>query len=256
MSGTPNIPISQQETTRLRVDFHDREIDILVRQKGLRLYTESSMKCACRGKGNGNPNPICINCNGCGFVFFDKKTVYGIIQAVGYNPKVNQYSELNVGTATLTLSYGERVGWMDRVTVRDGDNIFEEMCYPKLKTVGIDNLAVDLLVYEPTKMIRAEMYVDEVTPNVVLVEGTDYTIEGRKLILSTALRDTLTGTETKSVSVRYKHLPTYLVMDVQRDIRNTVKMEVGGVMKVKNLPIFATLKKIHYLVGDNGYQVT
>ena len=257
--------ISQQQLGTVRADFKQDDFDRLVHQKGLKLTHEIAAFCSCVREVNGNAEPHCISCGGSGYVFLDPCTLTGVIQAIGYDPKHNQYSEINLGTAKLTTRYTERLGWFDRLTLKDGESVFMENTFPIVRNVnGTDQLS-SLLIYEPLKISKVFMYIDAQTPQQELeqfeadgVTPKDFTIEGRKLILSDAIlaAHQAAGEEKKYISIRYSHRPQYLVMDIQHDIRNTKNLDKGGAEVLKNMPIHCIIKKAHYLLGDTGFGAT
>lgn len=246
--------ISNQTLTTARADFSKEDFDTLVRQKSLVLTHEQAFRCSCVIEVNGNALSSCIDCGGVGYTFGEPDTVYGVIQAIGYNPKRMQYSEVNIGTAMLTIRYDERVGWWDRITVEDGETIFHENVFPVLRTVsGINELSA-LLTYEPLEIFKVVMFVGENIPQVELIKDSDFTIEGRKLKLSDLIMDQFKNSNEKKkrIGIRYNHKPQYLIMDIQKDIRNTKVIE-NQIEVRKNLPINCMIKKTHYAIGSKGF---
>ena len=247
--------VSQQKLTTARVDFAKDDFDVLIAQKGVIFLHEVSVKCSCIREVNGSALPSCPSCLGSGYVFIDPFEISGIVQAINFDPKVMQYSEVNLGTAQLTTRYSERIGWFDRVTLCDGETIFMENTFPQVREVnGVEELS-SLLTYAVLSVVKAYMFIDNATPQVELVEDTDFTVDGRKFILSDAIKTELQskGESKKFIGIRYLHRPTYLIMDIQKDIRNTRVIGVGGVESIKNLPINCIIKKAHYALNDTGF---
>lgn len=247
--------ITTQQLGTQRVDFKKDDFDILVHQKGLELTHEITVKCSCIREINGNAKLTCIDCGGSGYIFIDPCTLRGVIQAIGFNPKKMQYSEVNLGTALLTMRYTERLGWMDRFTIKDGETIFMENTFPLVRTINGSPQMSSLLTYDPIKAVKVFMYVDDSTSQQELIEGTDFSLSGRKLILSDEIMGAAiaAGEQKKYISIRYRHRPQYLVMDVQRDIRNTRQIVAGGEEILNHMPVFCTLKKAHYILNDPGF---
>jgi hypothetical protein len=252
-----NNPISKSQRETARADIRNYDFDVLVQQKGLSLILESAVKCPCNREFNGSPLSNCVNCNGSGFQFVDAIQLKGVIQGIGYSQKFMEYSEANQGTARLTVRYIDRLAWMDRITVIDGTTVFGENIFPTKRERNGQIETSSLLTYKPTKMTHVFLFVDEKTPTISLVENVDYFIDGRKFIFATDLcKDSkLKVGERAYVSVRYEHNPQYLVMDVQNEIRNTVVILPGGAERVDALPLSAIIKKVHYLIGDKGFNV-
>jgi len=255
-------PITQQQLKSARVDFKADKFDILVEQKGLKLTHQYSVKCSCIREVNGSALPNCEICEGIGFTFNGSHILKGIIQAINFNPKFQQYSEVNLGTALLTTRYTDRLGWYDKIIVDDGATMFSENIFPIIRGTGITQKCSGLLTYVPIDFLqplgsnvtmKAFLYVNTTTQT-ELTYNTDYTFTGREMILSNALRDALiaSGKDKYYIGVRYKHKPEYIVMDIQKNIRNSLVLNVGGGEELRHLPIHCTIKKTHYLLNGQG----
>jgi hypothetical protein len=238
MAGTPE-----------RVDFEKVDFDNLVKTKGVRLYHEEALRCACVSEQSGSAFPSCVNCFGVGFVFRNGSNVKGVVQSVGYNPKYTQWSEVNAGTAMVTARFENRLAWMDRLTIMDGEGVFTETVYVKELIIGGQTKLIGLCTYEPLDVSVAYRFEGESVSNVLLAEGTDFELTGRKLELLTGSIGT---NRSIHVSLRYRHRPQYIVMDIPKDVRNTRVVESGGVEKRKSLPVNAMIKKVHYFMGYQG----
>ena len=115
-----NAPISDQILKTGRADFVKDDFDILVEQKGLVLTHEQTFKCSCIREMNGSALSECPDCFGGGYTYGEKHDIKGVIQSINYDPKFMQYSEINVGNAMLTVRYTNRLGWRDRITLKNG----------------------------------------------------------------------------------------------------------------------------------------
>jgi hypothetical protein len=252
------VEISQQQLTSARADFVADDFDVLVAQKGLVLQHEQTYKCSCIREINGSALSDCPDCHGGGYIFGEPCNIKGVIQAINYDPKFMQYSEINVGTAMLTVRYTNRLGWRDRITVKNGETVFMENTFPRLREVNGDQELSSLLTYNVLSVDKI-FYNQTIDPSscktqLELQQDVDYTIEGRKLKLSDDLMQQLIQDECEKayISIRYTHNPTYLVMDIQKDIRNTLVIE-NDKETLKNLPINCVIKKAHFEIGDLGY---
>jgi len=252
MAGSTKAPISSTRLTSARSDFSKSDFDDLVLQKGLKLTHEKTLPCPCRGKTTGRPNVECQDCFGSGILFIDPTKIRGVIQSLGKNPKYKPNGEMDEGSARLTVVYDDRIGWMDRITVEDGEDVFYEMVYPIIRDiVGPDTECSALMVYPPISILDVRLYVDKDTLSTTLALTTDYTFSGRKLVLSTALRDALSG-DYYQISIRYKHKPQYLINYLDHNIRNTRTIDAGAADNLKNLPLSCMIRKTHYFINDEG----
>jgi len=251
-------PITQQELTTARVDFKKRNFDILVEQKGLNLCHEKAIRCSCVMEVNGSPLSDCVSCNGSGWIWYDLKEIKGVLTGIGFDPKFMQYSRVNLGTANLTVRYddAQRLSWFDRITLVDGQTVFHENIFPHLRTG--DTVAQELTTYSILEIDKIFLFIDANTQQQELVVGTDFTFSGRSITLSTELRNELiqqSGNDIKKcISIRYRHRPQYVVMDLQNDIRNTNVVTTGGSEELNHMPIHALVKRLHYVVGDKGFE--
>ena len=256
-------PLSQQELNTGRVDLTAEDYIKLIGQRGLRLTHETATFCSCREELNGGGEPDCVNCKGSGYVFLNPREVEGVIQSIGYNPKFMNYSEVNGGTATLTMPYDERVGWFDRFTLLDGSSIFMENIYPILRKYdGINENLSALLTYKPNDILSVFLYMGKNIAQKELFEfeedgstPKDFSYSGNIFILSDDLFEShkLEGDAKAMISIRYAHNPQYIVMDIPNDIRNTRNVGIGGVEEVHNLPIKCIIKKAHHIIGGSGF---
>ena len=261
-------PISNQLLTTARVDFKPEKFNTLVEQKGLILTHEYGVKCSCIREVNGASLPNCNLCNGCGWTYHDPWNVKGVIQAINYNPKIAQYSEINLGTALLTTRYTDRLGWYDKITVEEGESIFSENVFPILRGTGIQERCSALLTYVPIDFeqplgsyvtMTAFVFQDVNTSLQLVYSDTptainEFGLDGREFLLNPILLTQLKNSNVDKyyVGVRYKHKPEYIVMDIQKNIRNTNVLKVGKTEELKHMPIHCTIKKTHYLLNSQG----
>ena len=239
MANETTAPITTNEVRQSRVDFETRDFKQLVRQKGLRMTHEKAVRCACSISMNGNALPECVNCAGLGWQFKDAETIYGVIQSVLQNQKIAEAFKMDVGTAMLTTNDSEKLAWHDRLTLIDGESIYSEVAYVK----EFSSVWFDFLTYPPETIEYAYLY------NAVDTAHTDVTnnitVTGRKIVLDVSGLG-LTGNVEYNIAVRYTHKPRYYVMDIQKDIRNTRKVQSGGIEALENLPVNGIIKKVHY----------
>lgn len=241
-----DLPLSQQNREETRADFDWKSFDNLVYQKGLTMTHEHATVCPCREEHNGNAHPSCVNCKGLGWLFGSPSEIRGIIQAVSFDPKRFEYSKINMGLAMLTVMERVRLSWFDRLTLLDGESTFSEnLHFDTTKTAGAK---VAYSTYAPITISAAYLYVNESTPYVSLVEGVDYTVSGRKITLTKA---GLTG-EKFQIALRYEHKPVFVIMDINKDIRNTAELQANKSEKRRSLPQHATIKRLHFVLDRDA----
>lgn len=258
-------PIAYNQLTSTRADFNETLFINLITQKGLQLRHEKYVPCPCRNRTSGQPNVKCADCYGTGAIYTDTVIIRGVIQALSKNPRFNQNGEVDEGSARLTVLYDDRVAWMDRITMLDGEDVFTETIYPIIRTINIIPVPVAppltttecsaITTYESVDVDLVLLFVDSTTQATELVLGTDYTVSGRKIILSNDLRDALAllgANAFYQLSVRYRHNPQYLVNFADHNIRNTRVIENGSKQVVKKFPVSVVIRKLHFMLGDRG----
>jgi hypothetical protein len=238
-----------------RVDFDKPSFDQLVESKGHIMLRETAVRCSCNERHNGNAHSDCVNCGGIGFVFKVAKNIRGVIQNINFDPKTQQYNALEMGTATLTTKFEDRVAWMDRITVKDGESVFTETVYPtvQVQTGGTQVMRVRTL-YPPIEITDAFFFVGTESAHTELTLNIDYTVSGNIITFSTAMRDALlsSGYEYAQIGLRYTHNPQYIVMDVNKDIRNTRELTTGSVEQLRKMVNNCMIKKTQYILNASG----
>ena len=237
-------PIQQQDRTAARADFVQPDFDNLVQQKGNTFLHQKATICPCRTEENGNPDPHCVSCEGNGWIYGSRTKVRGVIQSVSFDPKHFEYSRANLGIAMFTCMERIRLAWFDRLKFTDGESTFSESVF--VRADMNEGALKGYLTYEPLAVQHVYLYIDNSTPFVQL-DITDYTITGKTL-------EIIGGAYTESsyqLSIRYEHNPVYVVMDINKDIRSTPELQSNQSEKRLSMPMYATLKKLHYIDGDS-----
>jgi len=240
MANETSAAITTTELNNERVDFGTRDFKQLVQQKGLAMTHEKAVQCPCRIKENGNASPNCTSCSGSGWQFKDAEEIRGVIQSVMMNPKVAETIRLDLGTATITTNNSEKLAWHDRLTLIDGESIYSENLYISQSTTWYD-----YSTYPPEEIEYALLFIDDETPTTDV--SAYISVVDRKITLDLAAAG-LSGFTEYQVSIRYTHKPQYYVMDIQKDIRNTRKIQGGGTDVLENLPVNGIIRKVHYVI--------
>jgi len=240
MGNETSAPITTTELNQERVDFGTRDFKQLVHQKGLKLTHEKAVQCPCRVEANGNASPNCVSCKGSGWQYKDSEEIRGVIQSVMMNPKIAESVRMDAGTATITTNESDKLAWHDRLTLVDGESIYSENLYITENTTWYD-----YSTYLPEEIEYALLFIDDETPTSDI--SAYLTVVGRKVTLDLAGAG-LSGEQSYQVSIRYTHKPQYYVVDIQKDIRNTRKIQGGGVDELENLPVNGIIRKVHYVI--------
>ena len=223
-----------------RPDFIKREIDIVIYQKGYTVIHEKALKCPCKSKESGGQLSSCQNCGGTGWIFINPIETRMIVHSMNLNTQYKEWSELNRGTASITCSDIEKIGFMDRITLSEINTIYSENLFVKEDSE-------DLLFFT-TYPIQSIEYIGLFKGNNVAIErltkDLDYTYERNIIVLDSKFdaEDDLT------LTIRYNHNPQYHVIDIPRHAIAT-KVDDGGIERSPiTLPIHAIGRYAHYVL--------
>lgn len=226
-----------------RVDFDPESFDDVIKQKGYFLKIERNFFCPCRRKRNGSPIKNCVTCGGDGYFYPSFEEVRGMMTSITKDDRVLvDFSALEAGLAYLTLPHSSRVGYMDKVTVRDAESIYMENIFPKDRGLGTDLEAALRYAPLPDNMTIYQ-FIDPQTAVNELSEGTDYTFSGNRVTFSESIRADL-NEELGYFTARYTHHPVFHVMNVTHDNRNTRKFD-STTENLFEMPIQCIIKRAH-----------
>ena len=235
---------SDDSLKRGRVDLIQSDFVDLVKQKGYFVKIEKKMFCPCRREMNGSPVQGCVTCKGIGYFFPSEVETRAVMTSITANERVIvDFGALENGLAYMTVDRSvAKVGFMDRVTLRDAESVHYENIYPQIQ----DSVLIGLLTYDPLPAsLVVYQFIDSDSALNELNEDVDFTLSGNAVTFSDAIRTALTE-DRGYFSVRYDHHQQYYIMNVMHDVRNTRVLD-GGVDKVEELPVQCLLKVAHYV---------
>lgn len=204
LAKTPSSVLSTKPQARLQ----KRNFDTLVDQKGYPIIIEKAIKCPCSTIGN-QPRPTCRNCGGGGWLWVNPTQTKAIIQSMNKDTEYKEWSAENMGTASITTYHEVELGYMDKVTLREGSVSFSEVVKPK---VYDDGTLRAYLTYTPIKIEAIFRFDDSQVPLVGLSIPTDVTLQGNILVIDSSLN----ALQNLTISVRYQHNPVFAVLDIPR----------------------------------------
>jgi len=262
MSGsfdtTPKIVIPDDRFNVMEPIFSQNAFDGAVDSKGYTVTIEKAIRCPCVVLGTGQGNPSCLSCGGSSWFFISKRKTVGLVQSMNKETKYQQWSETQRGTAKISLKGIDQVAFMDRVTVLEVESIFTQNAVMRRSST---NQLFAFLFYRPKEIeyIYAFTAVDS-QPR--LVDSTKYTVEDDHIIFDSSL-SSLMNTDTLGevycmLGIRYKHNPTYHVIDILRETVKTFSSDDTPVilpeqnpiedLAVKEpMPIYAVGRKVHFM---------
>lgn len=226
------------EVTRDRVDFDHTKFKKITDSKGYILDWYSGMICPCRKDVTEQPISNCVNCGGSGFYFLDPVEITGIISSAVMQKNYINWSEALQGTAYLSVQPDNKIGWMDKIVVKTALTSFSEVM-----TVYLDGT---------TKKVKTHYSVDEITANYKFLGATSphYDIPINFIQVNPSVLNELIITDDNvlvgdRITVLYKYNPTYLVIELLNDFRNTFVTKGYEDDRLKKLPLRALIKRMH-----------
>lgn len=226
-----------------RVDFGGDDFDVLVFQKGLDITWESSILCPCKLDGRGNI-PTCINCSGSGYVFINPVKTKMVVQSMNLTTKNTSWSLEKVGMVSITTRHSDNVGDMDRITLDKTVSKMSQILRPKF----FKNKLFAFTNYPVVEIIDVFMFNDD-HQKLTRLSNKQYSKDGNKIIFDKSL-----FSEDMSVSVRYKHPIQYFIVDIPREIRESLGLMVGKDDKSIKLPVSAIGRRCHHVLRSDKFE--
>jgi len=232
-----------------QVRFEPQRFDALVFDKGYEVYLDKAYRCPCAVKGSGQPLVSCNNCLGVGWIFASRAETRIAIQSIKVDTKYENWTKNTSGTARVTARASDKLGFMDRIILREVEGFYNEI----IRTRLLSNKIVAFVEYPIVEIEKIYMFSSDKLPLVVLEEGTDYEVlEESKIEMLSGGR----ATNPESVlTIRYKHLMVYHIIEMNRDILKVRTKEdclqVGE--ELKDMPINGIARKAQYLFDNDKY---
>lgn len=226
MAKTNKIPIVQTFDSALNsrpaVNFDIDRFDSAILKHGYRVYHHKALRCPCINKGTGSALPTCENCKGIGWFYIEKTLTTALMQSMGNKPEFDTWTEKNAGTVRISTMYQDDVSYMDKFEAIDLESSFTQTLIPYYQAA--DEKLFAFTIYEPLSINNIYKFDSPSTALTPLISRTtrptdwDYELTGNTIIFNTDkyYQDYTDG--NLAVSVRYKHIPVYCVVDIQREV--------------------------------------
>lgn len=213
-----------------RVDFRKSDYDRAIQEKGYRVIYRKAVQCPCKSKGSGNQS-TCKNCGGVGWLWINPIETKMLLQSMNTNPKYQEYGEALMGTVNITSRDVDKLAKMDEITLMEGEAESTEVLF--LYYNSTDNVYYTNTVYPIQQDYYIALYVSDSDPLSKLEKDTDYTLDGRRIIINQSVLSQFTDLTDLSITVRYLHKPKYYVWDIGRDVMNTTIKKGGSEHNIK-----------------------
>jgi len=237
---------------KANVDLVKSDFDALVWNKGYDVYVDKAIKCPCATKNNGAPLSSCKNCGGSGWTFVNRYQTKMILQSMNIDTQYKEWSEERLGTVRITARTEDELALMDRITLLSGLMSDTETIHPFKK----NNALKSRLNQPPVEIEEIFAFVESgqelkklVYGTDVSVEGTDFSVSGNILTFS----NEYLAWPNFTVSIRYKHYPSYHVIDLPRGVIETEALDrSSGKREYNKLPIHAVGRLAHYVMDEQN----
>lgn len=240
------MPLQQTNLPPARADLDKAEFERLIDQKGGDVIFEKALECPCKSKST-NQQSDCKNCGGTGWVFINPVQTRMILTAINIVTDFKPWSEEMRGTINITCKAEEQLSAMDKITVLNGEAIFNEVLFFKKKGEEI----FCYTTYPVKEILYVGMFVASDEPLLRLIEETDFTIEGSTFKLTNFdLLGSDINAEDTSFTIRYKHAPEFHVIEMRRETMQT--FEWRGTERLQNMPVSAIARRAHYQLKANN----
>lgn len=241
-SVTPN------ETPAHQVRFAPHLFNELISDKGYDVWHDKALQCPCSVKNAGQPLPNCDNCLGTAWFFVNRSETRMAVQGMKADVRFENWTRDTAGMARVTSRAVDKLAFMDRIILKDVEGYYNEILRTKVK----NGRKVLYTMYEVIEVESIYMFVEAKQKLKELKLDVDYTVDNNitsMITLSEALSATITDEAT--ITMRYRHLQTYHIIDMNRDI---VKVRTKGCNlpgeQLKEMPINGMARKSHYLFDN------
>lgn len=260
MNTNYNIASSPNLVGQPDIEFRKNDFEGAIWKKGYRVIHSKALKCPCKSQAT-NHLSTCKNCGGIGWVFVNPILTRAILSSMNLSTQYKEWSEELLGMVNITMRDSEKLSYMDKIEVVDGQAWFNEV-------IVFRKTANDELVGFSTYKIKELEYAGEfITTTQPLNNITqDITVTDNILTLPSSYLSKLSNSINKQgiiVTIRYKHSPTFFIIDLKRELMNTFITENGREKSI-TMPVSAVGRRAHYIIDsenlyqtrllDNGYQ--
>lgn len=229
-----------------RVDLVKNDFDTLVYQKGRDVLYEKALQCPCKSKAT-NQQSNCKNCGGTGWVFVNPKKTRMVVTGVAITTDYKAWSEESRGMINITANESEQLTFMDRITLLDGNAIFNEVLHFKKTS---NNIVFAFSAYHIKQILYAGLFIST-SSGIQRLDKSQITIEDNIVKLNPSIvPNTLNEV---SITLRYIHAPTYYIVEMKRETMQTFKYQIGNEL-IQHMPLSAMGRRAHYVLTAPNLQ--
>lgn len=233
-----------------RADFAKSRFDALIIEKGYKVIHEKALRCSCVSR-NSNQQSNCKNCGGSSWIFINPTETRMVIHSMNLNTKYKEWSQENIGTASISSLAETETSFMDRITVVDGEAIFSEVLFLN----QYNSTYYWNTIYDIKEICFLGLFITVNETLKTLQYGIDFTYTGNKITFLTASDyiDPLLKEQDLSISIRYKHSPQLHIIDSPRETIQTFINISGEGEAVVSLPVHSIGRRSHYVLDRQNF---
>ena len=193
---------SSATSSSFRGKFSLDDFETVIRTNGYPVWYFRANVCPCK---NDQTNlSVCNSCRGDGIFFSERLETKMLIQHFSQTKKFHTYTDVLSGTVTITAFSTIGFTYGDRVTVLGTDSIFAEVLNPTDGVLRATYPVVEILdIFQYNRETKTTVKF-EGEYSITEINGFDISIEGVPA--------------GESISIRYKHLPTFFVKGFNREV--------------------------------------
>lgn len=233
--------------------WYVNRFETLIQSQGYDAYIDRALRCPCADRNTGQALSTCKNCGGKGWIFIDRTETRLIAQHMDSKIKYQEWSQVNMGTASFTTRGIDKMGFMDRIVLYQLEEYFSEI----LRPIYYNDTIVAYPVYEPLQITNMYLFVSDAEKLLPLTSDM-YTIDGNKITFSLGIQDLIQISDINvrnkseipvTISIRYSHYPVYHVIDVNRELMKVRENKFCGLSDdtLRQMPINVTARKAHFI---------
>ena len=252
-SNAPSTTSSPNLAGLPRVDLVKNDFDGIVYQKGYTVTIEKALKCPCRNVQEAAPLPSCRNCAGSGWMFYNKLVTKMVLQSMNMDTKFKTWSEEKMGVVKISAMSELELGYMDKVTIVDAEVVDSQVLFAKDYNEGYSDKKLRAkTIYDINSILDVFFFEGSDKPLMLLTEGVDFTIntQQRNII---ELDPKFNKYEHPTISIRYRHNPTFYILEFMRELMSTQKVDkTTGSDQTIVLPVHAMGRRAHYVLNEEN----
>jgi hypothetical protein len=251
----PIVKTSSQQPQNLIADVEFVEVkqfDGLIHSKGLECYIDRGLVCPCSDPNTGLALIGCENCGGSGWFFIDREETKALFLGMNSNKKTENWSETNMGKASITTPHSFNLTFMDRFIITELESTYSQ----KLKPIYSNGKIFSYTIYSPKQVLYCFLFNKNNQPLLRLEQGTDYNIINNRIEFDSKYIERV-ETDDFIVSLRYTHNPVYHIVDILREFTKANSQsfscsEKSEVVEKKYLPLHFMGIKAHYIFDSEN----